>query len=215
MKQRIPLAVLLIAGLFFNGCVKTQIKLFTDGTVPFEEYTLEGTGDEKILLIPVEGTISDSPKRGWLRDRPGLVENVVAQLRKAEKDPQIKALVLKINSPGGAVTASDILYHELQAYRARRQVKIVALFMGLAASGGYYVALPADHIVAHPTSITGSVGVIFIAPPGGRPYEQDRGGRGGQQIRCKQGYGLAFPSPHRRGSRADSRSDRPTGQTLS
>ncbi len=164
MKQRIPLAVLLIAGLFFNGCVKTQIKLFTDGTVPFEEYTLEGTGDEKILLISVEGTISDSPKRGLLRDRPGLVENVVAQLRKAEEDPQIKALVLKINSPGGAVTASDILYHELQAYRARRQVKIVALFMGLAASGGYYVALPADHIVAHPTSITGSVGVIFITP---------------------------------------------------
>ncbi len=164
MKRRIPLAALLIAGLVFSGCVKTQIKLFTDGTVPFEEYTLEGTGEDKILLIPIEGKISDSPKRGWLRDRPGLVQNVVAQLRKAEEDPQIKALVLKIDSPGGSVTASDILYHEIQAYRARTQVKIVALFMGLAASGGYYVSLPADHIVAHPTSITGSVGVIFISP---------------------------------------------------
>ena len=164
MKRRIPLATLLIAGLVLSGCVKTQIKLFTDGTVPFEEYTLEGTGEEKILLIPVEGKISDSPKRGWLRDRPGLVQNIVAQLRKAEEDPQIKALVLKIDSPGGSVTASDILYHEIQAYRARTQVKIVALFMGLAASGGYYVSLPADHIVAHPTSITGSVGVIFITP---------------------------------------------------
>ena len=164
MNARIYLAILLISGLVFTGCVKTQIKLFTDGTVPYEEYTLEGTGDEKILLVPVQGKISDAPSRGLLRDRPGLVQNVVAQLRKAEEDPQIKALVLKIDSPGGSVTASDILYHELKAYQERTRVKIVALFMGLAASGGYYVALPADRILAHPTSITGSVGVIFLGP---------------------------------------------------
>ncbi len=164
MKRRILVATLLIAGLVLNGCVKTQIKLFTDGTVPFVEYTLEGTGDEKILLLPVEGRISDSPSRGLLRDRPSLVENIVAQLRKAEEDPQIKALIIKIDSPGGSVTAVDVLYHEFQAYQARTEVKLVVLFMGLAASGGYYIALPADHIVAHPTSITGSVGVIFIAP---------------------------------------------------
>ncbi len=164
MNARIFLATLLISSLVFTGCVKTQIKLFTDGTVPYEEYTLEGTGDEKILLVPVQGKISDAPSRGLLRDRPGLVQNVVAQLRKAEEDPQIKALVLKIDSPGGSVTASDILYHELKAYQERTRVKIVALFMGLAASGGYYVALPADRILAHPTSITGSVGVIFLGP---------------------------------------------------
>ena len=164
MKRRMLLGALLIAAVVISGCVKAQIRLFTDATVPFAEYTLEGTGDEKILLIPIKGRIADGPSRGFLRDRPGLVENVVAQLRKAEQDPQIKALIIKIDSPGGSVTASDIIYHELQAYRARTQVKIVALFMGLAASGGYYVALPADHIVAHPTSITGSVGVIFLTP---------------------------------------------------
>jgi protease-4 len=164
MNWQRSMGVILLCGLLLTGCTTPQIRLFTDGTVPFEEYTLEGRGKEKILVIPIEGKISDAPSRGWLRDRPGLVQNVVAQLRKAETDDQVKALVLKIDSPGGSVTASDILYHELQGYRSRTGVKIVALFMGLAASGGYYVALPADRIVAHPTSITGSVGVIFIAP---------------------------------------------------
>ncbi len=157
-------AVFLITALILTGCMKPQIRLFTDGTVPLEEYTLEGTGPEKILVVSIDGKISDAPSRGLLRDRPGLVQNMMAQLRKAEEDPQIKALVLKIDSPGGTVTASDILYHEIQAYQGRTGVKVIALFMGLAASGGYYVALPADRIVAHPTTITGSVGVIFITP---------------------------------------------------
>jgi protease-4 len=164
MNRPISLTVLVICGLVFTGCTTPQIRLFTDGTVPFEEYTLEGTGPQKILMLPIEGQITAAPSKGWLRDRPGLVQNVVAQLRKAESDPQIKALVLKIDSPGGSVTASDILYHELQTYQSRTGVRIVALFMGLAASGGYYVALPADRIIAHPTSVTGSVGVIFIGP---------------------------------------------------
>ena len=163
MNWRFLAAVGLIAGLVTVGCAP-KVRLFTDGTVPFSEYTLEGTGKDKILMIPIEGRISTAPSRGLLRDRPGMVQNVVAQLRKAESDDQIKALILKIDSPGGTVTASDILYHEIQAYQEKTQNIVVALFMGLAASGGYYVALPADRIVAHPTSITGSVGVIFIGP---------------------------------------------------
>ena len=83
---------------------------------------------------------------------------------KAEKDPDIKAVILKINSPGGSATASDILYREINAYKQRSGVKIVAAMMGLAASGGYYVAMPADTIVAHPTTVTGSVGAVFIKP---------------------------------------------------
>jgi protease-4 len=156
-------AVGLMVGVVTVGCAP-KIRLFTDGTVPYSEFTLEGTGDDKILMVPIEGKISTAPSRGLLRDRPGLVQNVMAQLRKAETDKQIKALILKIDSPGGSVTASDILYHEIKAYQTRSGVKVIALFMGLAASGGYYVALPADRIVAHPTSLTGSIGVIFIRP---------------------------------------------------
>ena len=163
MNWRGLVAVGLMVGVVTVGCAP-KIRLFTDGTVPYSEFTLKGTGDDKILMIPIEGKISTAPSRGLLRDRPGLVQNVMAQLRKAETDEQIKALILKIDSPGGSVTASDILYHEIQAYQSRSGVKVIALFMGLAASGGYYVALPADHIVAHPTTITGSIGVIFIGP---------------------------------------------------
>ena len=104
------------------------------------------------------------PRKGLLSQRGGTVQDVVAQLRKAEKDHEIKALLLEINSPGGSITASDILYHEIMAFKERTNVKIVAAMMDVAASGGYYIALPADLIMAHPTTITGSVGVIFINP---------------------------------------------------
>jgi protease-4 len=88
----------------------------------------------------------------------------VSQLRKAEKSKEIKAVILKIDSPGGSVTASDMLYHEIVKFKERSGAKIIAVFMGVAASGGYYIALPADFILAHPTSISGSIGVVFLRP---------------------------------------------------
>jgi protease-4 len=85
-------------------------------------------------------------------------------LEKAEEDEEIKALILRINSPGGTVTASDIIFHELKEFKKRKKIKIYAIIMDLAASGGYYVAMAADKIIAHPTSITGSIGVIALKP---------------------------------------------------
>lgn len=147
-----------------TACSFPQIRLFTDAADPLKEYTLEGSGSEKILLISVQGTITDTPKQGLLRSSPGAVQQVVAQLRKAEKDARIRAVLFKINSPGGTIIASDILYHEISAYRDRTGAKIVVSMMDVAASGAYYLALPADMIMAHPATITGSVGVIFLRP---------------------------------------------------
>lgn len=149
--------------IWFTGCAPT-IKLFSDARDPLEEYTLEGDGAQKILVIPIRGTISDSPQQKGLRSRPGMVRTVVSHLKKAEKDKDIRAVILKIDSPGGPVTAADMLYHELMEYKRRSGVKVVAAMMDVAASGGYYIALPADHIIAHPTTVTGSVGVIFARP---------------------------------------------------
>ena len=84
--------------------------------------------------------------------------------RRAEEDPKIKAVILKIDSPGGSVTASDILYSEIAGFKNRTGVKVVVAMMDVAASGGYYISLPADHILAHPTTVTGSIGVIFARP---------------------------------------------------
>jgi protease-4 len=108
--------------------------------------------------------ISDQPDEGLLRTQPSMVQEVVAQLRRAAQDPQIKALLLKINSPGGTVTASDIIYHELVAFKKQTNAKVVVSMMDVTASGGYYVCLPAEWIMAHPTTLTGSVGVIFARP---------------------------------------------------
>jgi protease-4 len=93
-----------------------------------------------------------------------MVQEIVSQLQLAEKDRDIRAVVLKIDSPGGTTTGSDILYHEIKGFKERTRAKIIVVMMNLATSGGYYVSLPADHIIAHPTTVTGSIGVIFIRP---------------------------------------------------
>jgi protease IV len=69
---------------------------------------------------------------------------------------------VRLNTPGGTVTASDIIYRELMLFRERTKVPVVAVMMDVAASGGYYIALAADAIVAHPTTVTGSIGTILI-----------------------------------------------------
>ena len=83
-------------------------------------------------------------------------------IRTAMQDPAVKAIILVVNSPGGGITASDVIYNELLKFKkSDPSRKIVALFGDLAASGGYYVACAADRVVAHPTTITGSIGVLI------------------------------------------------------
>jgi protease-4 len=158
------LIIILVVLISLTACSGPQVRLFREAPEPLREFTLEGVGKDKILLIPVTGLISDMPKKGVLRTSPSLVEQVVLQLNKAEKDKQIKAVLLKINSPGGTITASDLLYHEIMSFKEKTGAKIIISMMDIAASGAYYMSLPADKIMAHPTSVTGSVGVIFLQP---------------------------------------------------
>jgi len=163
-KRYLLISALLVTVLLTNGCGGLKIKIRAESRDPLREYTLEGRGKGKVLVIPVRGFISDIPRKDFLGERASTVQEVVSQLRLAEKDHEIKAVLLQINSPGGSTTASDILYHELIDFKRRTKTKIVAGLMDVAASGGYYIALSADQIVAHPTTITGSVGVILITP---------------------------------------------------
>jgi signal peptide peptidase SppA len=82
--------------------------------------------------------------------------------KKAEEDDNVKALIVRINSPGGTITSSDLIYREIDTFKSRRKVPVVAVMMDVAASGGYYAALAADTIVALPTTVTGSIGVIML-----------------------------------------------------
>lgn len=160
------LASLAAVVLLAAGCSVVSLDL-TPRIRPLEEETVEGRGDAKILLMDFSGLISDDAgfegvSLGTSTPRVPLLVRVREELEKAAGDAKVKAVVLKINSPGGTVTASDILFHEIDLFRQRTKRPVVAVMMDLAASGGYYIALAADTIVAHPTTVTGSIGVIML-----------------------------------------------------
>ncbi len=111
------------------------------------------TADSKIALIRAEGALMSSD---------GFISK---QIQRARKDKQVKAVVLRVDSPGGSVSASDNLYHQLVTLREERGIPIVVSMGGMAASGGYYISMAvgdrADSLYAEPTTTTGSIGVII------------------------------------------------------
>jgi protease IV len=131
----------------------------------FEEIVVEdGIGDEKILLIDVDGPISNRPKKtlvGFHSDT-GMVDRIREILKKAENDKNIKGILLRINSPGGTVTSSDIIYNEIKSFKERNNIKVYVSVVDVAASGGYYIAMAGDTIMVHPTSLVGSIGVLAL-----------------------------------------------------
>ena len=157
----VAVLVLLVSAL--GGCAFVNVPLMPP-PMPLEEQVLEGDGTRKILLMDISGTISEQEKSGGLlgRDTPSMVSLVRESLRKAETDDRIAGLILRINSPGGTVTASDIIHHEIVGFKKRTGIPVLACIMGIGASGGYYVAAAADEITAHPTAVTGSIGVILV-----------------------------------------------------
>lgn len=154
---------LLVVALFLSGCSVISID-FTPRIQPVREQTVEGSGAAKVLLMDLSGVISEEPllTLGSQAPRVSLLARVREELKKAEEDDRVRALVVRVNSPGGTATASDILYHEIAAFKARKKIPVVAAIMDVGASGGYYVALAADTIVAHPTTVTGSIGVVML-----------------------------------------------------
>ncbi len=160
--KSVLLILAIVAVNLLGGCA---INIPIAGRVqPLEEVVVSGEGKDKVLVIDVTGIISDRKRKGPLRlgSRPSMVARIKEELKKAKEDDDIKALVLRINSPGGTVTASDIVYHEVKEFKGKRGIKVVACLMGLGTSGGYYVAAAADKIVALPTGVTGSIGVILL-----------------------------------------------------
>ena len=158
--------LLFITTLLLGGCSVISIDL-APRIRALEEETVEGSGDSKIVLMDLSGFLSDESTSTLLNltappPRVPLLVRIREELKKATKDDKVKALVIRVNTPGGTVTASDVIYRELELFRREKPIPIVAVMMDVAASGGYYVALAADTIVAHPTSVTGSIGVVML-----------------------------------------------------
>lgn len=145
--------------LLGTGCI--TIDALGGGRKPLDETVVYGKSGPKVLLLDIDGIIGDSNVRGPLGTggREAATSRVREQLDKAEKT-QVAGVLLRINSPGGAVTASDVVYREILRFKQKNDIPIVTIMMGMAASGGYYVAMASDYVIAHPTSVTGSIGVI-------------------------------------------------------
>lgn len=153
---------ILISLFLLNGCAFVTIPLLPV-TEELQERTVEGEGSEKILLLDVSGVISEEKRRRLgFREEVSMVDELKEALQKAEKDKNVRGLILRINSHGGTVTASDIIHHELLRHKKRSGQRITACLMDVGTSGAYYLATAADEIVAHPTTITGSIGVVAM-----------------------------------------------------
>lgn len=163
----IILCVLLVLTLVLNP-LGILMELAGSGTVgpmrhhsgpQMQEHWIEDNNSHhRIVVVPVEGVIT-SQSMG--RNGPTMVDLVEEQLRIAADDKRVKAVVLKVNSPGGEVLASDDIYRLVEDFQRKTGKPVVAAMGSLAASGGYYVSAPCQWIVANELTITGSIGVIM------------------------------------------------------
>jgi protease-4 len=125
-----------------------------------EEVHAFGSGSNKVVIVPIKGVILFRDGIGI--NGGGAAGEALKQIQQATQDDAVKAILLDIDSPGGGVTASDVLYHALRKFRmSRSDRRIVAICGDMAASGGYYTAIAADHIIVRPTSMLGSIGVLM------------------------------------------------------
>ena len=115
----------------------------------------------RLAVIDVDGVLLNQNREGIYDSGENPVAAFREKLEAATGDSRVAALVLRIHSPGGGVTACDILAEELDRFKAATRRPVVACLMDVATSGAYYLALGADRIVAHPTSLTGGIGVVF------------------------------------------------------
>ncbi len=139
--------------------IKADAKISYMGLKPYgkaKKYVKAGSAESRIAVIVSEGEIIQGQSNTEVIGS----DDFVKEIRKARKDKKIKAIVLRINSPGGSAMASDIMWREIQL--VRKEKPVIASMGDLAASGGYYMAMGCDTIVAHPTTITGSIGIFGL-----------------------------------------------------
>ncbi len=158
--------ILVFAGLVLCGCGQTA---FLVQPVSAERKLAETQIDrdegffvtDKIAVIDVDGFLANRAKGGYMFGGENAVSLFVEKLDKARKDPLVKAVVLRINSRGGTVAASDTMHHALLEFRRQTGKPVVACVLDTAASGAYLLACGSNGIVAQPSSVTGSIGTVM------------------------------------------------------
>ena len=145
------LAMSVLANIVLFMMLIGMAVIFTAGRrdIFAEEVIREGPRTAKIAVISVQGIIDDEQAK-----------DVQRQIKSARKDRSVKGLIVRVDSPGGTISGSDGIWNEIRKYREQEDKPVVAFMQGVAASGGYYTSVACDKIVAEPTTITGSIGVI-------------------------------------------------------
>ena len=154
----------LSAAIFLGGCGSSFVITPVETSNKLDETTvMDGKGlfPDKIAIIEVEGVINDGKSNNLLGSSENPVNLFTQELKAAADDSSVKAVVLRVNSPGGTVSASDLMYQMVKRFKDKTHKPVVASILDVGASGAYYVSCAADKIVAQPTSLVGSIGVIF------------------------------------------------------
>ncbi len=128
----------------------------------FTETWSYGAGDTKVVRIALSGVITRSGEESLFGAAEDPVTRVLNQIQAARNDDEVKAILMEVDSPGGGVTPSDEIWNALTQFKASQEGRKVVIFMrDLCASGGYYVSAAGDWLIAEPTTIVGSIGVIM------------------------------------------------------
>jgi len=139
-----------IGGAGYGGVVERNVRI--------QELTISGNpGEPKIAVIPIHGVLL--PGGSLFSADPALV--LKAMLDAAREDKKVESVILRVDSPGGGITTSDVMHKAIMDFRKQSGKKVVVLMEDTAASGAYYVSCAAEHIMAHPTTVTGSIGVVM------------------------------------------------------
>jgi len=160
MKTRLFLCAALL--FLLSGCAFVSVDLSSLTQIsPLEERVIREGSDQKILVIEILGLIRTTGSRDTFIHRQGALERLDNVLEKAEKDKKIRGVILKIDSPGGAYTASDLVFRRIREYKTEQAIPVVGCIVDQGASGAYMAVLAADYIVALPSSVVGNVGVLL------------------------------------------------------
>jgi protease-4 len=144
------LSILVNIGLFFL-LISVVVVLATGGGGIYRTVLRDGPRDRRIAVIDISGIIDG-----------GQAQEVYRQIDAARQDRAVKGIVVRVDSPGGTISGSDRIYREIMDYRQEQGVPAVAFLQGTAASGGYYASVACEKIVAEPTTVTGSIGVVMV-----------------------------------------------------
>lgn len=147
-----------------SGCVVIPLGDLLKGPPLREQVLVEGAGlfwKEKIAVVEIDGVIRGSEGSSIFFPHENTVAETLAQLELARSDSQVKAVVIRISSPGGEATACDVLHAEIRRFREETKIPVVTCIADVGASGGYYIAVAGDVVYAQPTAIVGSIGVIL------------------------------------------------------